>query len=218
MPPLTVASLATIITSRPDTRPMPVTMPRAGASSSYMSDAASGDTRGTASRIEQPRDPLAHGQLALRSRCRSIAFAPPPSRARAQPLTQRRRPAGPFWSRLAWKTGSAGSTWVQRKHRLSGQSSVARFSGHRHQPQQSVLNPQAGQRQTACMRHISATPQRSHIHLCPTAVASVTFERRRLGRFRGVGIAHARELCHARRYARVRKPRSRAASCNETVA
>jgi len=28
-------------------------------------------------------------------------------------------------------------------------------------PQQSVLNPQAGQRQTACMRYISA-PQRSH--------------------------------------------------------
>jgi hypothetical protein len=42
---------------------------------------------------------------------------------------------------------------------------VARFSGQRHQPQQSVLNPQAGQRQTACIRYISATPQRSHIIL-----------------------------------------------------
>jgi hypothetical protein len=30
-----------------------------------------------------------------------------------------------------------------------------------YQPQQSVLNPQAGHRQTACMRNISA-PQRSH--------------------------------------------------------
>jgi len=30
-----------------------------------------------------------------------------------------------------------------------------------HQPQQSVLKPQAGQRQTACMRNISA-PHRSH--------------------------------------------------------
>ena len=32
---------------------------------------------------------------------------------------------------------------------------------YRHHPQQSVLNPQAGQRQTACMRYISV-PQRSH--------------------------------------------------------
>jgi len=31
----------------------------------------------------------------------------------------------------------------------------------RYQPQQSVLNPQLGQRQTACMRNISV-PQRSH--------------------------------------------------------
>jgi hypothetical protein len=34
------------------------------------------------------------------------------------------------------------------------------INGHYH-PQQSVLKPQAGQRQTACMRYISA-PQRSH--------------------------------------------------------
>ena len=31
----------------------------------------------------------------------------------------------------------------------------------RYHPQQSVLKPQAGQRQTACIRYIS-TPQRSH--------------------------------------------------------
>ena len=37
---------------------------------------------------------------------------------------------------------------------------VARTST-RYQPQQSVLNPQAGQRQTACMRYIAALPQRS---------------------------------------------------------
>jgi len=48
---------------------------------------------------------------------------------------------------------------------LSGLLSVARFSAQRHQPQQSVLNPQAGQRQTACIRYISATPHRSHIIL-----------------------------------------------------
>jgi hypothetical protein len=33
----------------------------------------------------------------------------------------------------------------------------------RYQPQQSVLNPQVGQRQTACIRNISAWPQRSQI-------------------------------------------------------
>jgi len=41
----------------------------------------------------------------------------------------------------------------------SRQSAVGRPL--RYHPQQSVLNPQAGQRQTACMRYISA-PQRSH--------------------------------------------------------
>ena len=44
MPPLTVASLATIATSRPPTTPMPVTIPADGASPSYMSQAASGDS------------------------------------------------------------------------------------------------------------------------------------------------------------------------------
>jgi hypothetical protein len=32
-----------------------------------------------------------------------------------------------------------------------------------YQPQQSVLNPHSGQRQTACIRYISALPQRSQI-------------------------------------------------------
>ena len=31
----------------------------------------------------------------------------------------------------------------------------------RYQPQQSVLKPHSGQRQTACIRYISAFPQRS---------------------------------------------------------
>jgi hypothetical protein len=54
---------------------------------------------------------------------------------------------------------------LERKHRLSGLSSVAKVSAQCHQPQQSVLNPQAGQRQTACIRYISATPHRSQIIL-----------------------------------------------------
>jgi hypothetical protein len=37
----------------------------------------------------------------------------------------------------------------------------SRLEDVHYQPQQSVLNPQAGQRQTACMRYISS-PQRSH--------------------------------------------------------
>jgi hypothetical protein len=44
-----------------------------------------------------------------------------------------------------------------------------------HQPQQSVLNPQAGQRQTACIRYISA-PQRSQsVFSSPRADAVVVF-------------------------------------------
>jgi hypothetical protein len=39
-----------------------------------------------------------------------------------------------------------------------------------YQPQQSVLNPQLGQRQTACMRNISAV-QRSHSTLSVAGVA-----------------------------------------------
>ena len=38
---------------------------------------------------------------------------------------------------------------------------VSRATNGRYHPQQSVLKPQAGQRQTACMRYISA-PHRSH--------------------------------------------------------
>src|SRR6185295_10004427 len=37
----------------------------------------------------------------------------------------------------------------------------SRLEDVHHHPQQSVLNPHAGHRQTACMRYIS-TPQRSH--------------------------------------------------------
>ena len=44
MPPLTVASLATTSTVRPETEPTPVTMPPAGTSSSYMPPAASGES------------------------------------------------------------------------------------------------------------------------------------------------------------------------------
>src|SRR5437016_5176069 len=83
VPPLTVASFATMTHSRCCTRPMPVTMPAAGASSSYIPFAASGDN----SRNGVPGS----SNAAMRSRtgsfpcwrCRSTYFAPPPSRAAA---------------------------------------------------------------------------------------------------------------------------------------
>ena len=66
MPPLTVASLATMSTSRPETRPMPVTMPAPGASSSYMPQAASGESsRNGEPGSMQPFDPLSDRKLSL---------------------------------------------------------------------------------------------------------------------------------------------------------
>jgi hypothetical protein len=59
---------------------------------------------------------------------------------------------------LVLKVASSGLAWDWR-------TSISRMSviGSRldYHPQQSVLNPHAGQRHTACMRYISA-PQRSH--------------------------------------------------------
>ena len=64
---MTVASLATITHSRPETRPTPVMMPAAGASSSYIPVAASGDSsRNGRRRIEQGIDPVPGQQLAPR--------------------------------------------------------------------------------------------------------------------------------------------------------
>ena len=61
---------------------------------------------------------------------------------------------------------------------VAGEDRIARIDvriedGH-HQPQQSVLNPQLGQRQTACMRYISA-PQRSQRTFSDSAAARAVF-------------------------------------------
>jgi hypothetical protein len=48
-------------------------------------------------------------------------------------------------------------------------------------PQQSVLKPQAGQRQTACIRYISAAPHRSQIILSLVGAATLTDEMGRTG-------------------------------------
>jgi hypothetical protein len=44
-----------------------------------------------------------------------------------------------------------------------------RLENVHYQPQQSVLKPHSGQRQTACIRYISALPQRSQIILSTRA-------------------------------------------------
>ncbi len=62
---MTVASLATITHSRPDTRPIPVMIPAPGASPSYSPWAASGESsRNGLRRVEQRVDPVAGQQLA----------------------------------------------------------------------------------------------------------------------------------------------------------
>src|SRR5262249_9431714 len=81
-PALTVASLAMTMTSRPCTRPTPVTTPAEGAPphSRYMPHAAH--------RPSSKNDVSGSMSLAMRSRavrrplscCRAMAFAPPPSR------------------------------------------------------------------------------------------------------------------------------------------
>ena len=125
---------------------MPVTMPALGASPSYMSHAASGDS----SRNGEP------GSISVSmrsrtgilpcSRCRATYFAPPPWR------TWSRRPRYSVDERL--HTVAIGAE-------LRAAGVDVRVETFHHHPQQSVLNRQEGQRHTACMRYMSA-PQRSH--------------------------------------------------------
>src|SRR5438128_4401398 len=83
VPPLTVASFAMIRHSRCCTRPMPVTRPAHGASSSYIPFAASGES--------SRNGVFGSSSAAIRSRTgnfpcclwRSMYFGPPPSRASA---------------------------------------------------------------------------------------------------------------------------------------
>ena len=126
---------------------MPVTSPAPGAVPSYIPPAASGESsregRGV---VEQPVNPLPRRQLAL--------CAPARRRFRAAS-----RPRG-------------GTTLFQlahqRRHRRMVRAVVGRIGPDggsepvHHQPQQSVLYRQLGQRQTACILNISA-PHRSQM-------------------------------------------------------
>src|SRR5262249_39985808 len=72
----------------------------------------------------------------------------------AAPLSRRRRP-------VAQLADERRHPFMVALEALARGIDAALKTVH-HQPQQSVLSPQDGQRQTACMRNISA-PQRSHM-------------------------------------------------------
>src|SRR6266508_1423843 len=79
-PPFTVASFATITHSVPDTRPMPVTIPADGASSSYMPNAASGDSSRNGVPGSRRRSTRSRGSSLPARTCRSRACSGPPRR------------------------------------------------------------------------------------------------------------------------------------------
>ena len=95
--------------------------------------------------IDQRLDALAHRHLALFAMARQILRA----------------------AALAHLLEARAVLVDQRLHaiaigaELSAVDIDVRVEAFHHQPQQSVLNRQEGQRQTACMRYMSA-PQRSH--------------------------------------------------------
>src|SRR6266511_414593 len=79
VPPLTVASLATITHSSPSTTPIPVTIPAPGACPSYRSHAASVLSSRKAESGSTSRSIRSRASSFPRERCRSTAFGPPPA-------------------------------------------------------------------------------------------------------------------------------------------
>src|SRR5581483_2268611 len=79
VPPLTVASLATITHSRPSTMPIPVTIPADGAWPSYTSQAASADSSRKALPGSTRRSTRSRAVSLPRERCRSTDAPPPPA-------------------------------------------------------------------------------------------------------------------------------------------
>jgi len=82
-PPFTVESFATIITSRPATRPIPVIMPAAGASESYMPCALSCQSSRKGEPGSSRRSTRSRGKSLPRATCRSRMRSGPPSAALA---------------------------------------------------------------------------------------------------------------------------------------
>src|SRR5579863_1609562 len=92
VPPFTVASLAITTHSRPSTTPMPVTMPADGASSRYISQAASAENSRNGDRGSSSRRTRSRAGILSRATCRAIASAPPPAitfvvRSRSSPTS-----------------------------------------------------------------------------------------------------------------------------------
>ena len=124
MPPLTVASLATTTQIVPSMRPMPVTMPAAGASSSYRPPAASGlSSRNARARVEQAIDALADGQLAA-LRCRAIDRSSPAGAA-----ARDRRLARPQLGDQGVHRGAVRAALVGRGVEPAAQDGHARMIG-----------------------------------------------------------------------------------------
>ena len=108
---MTVASLATITHSRPDTRPIPVMMPAPGASSSYMPSAASGDSSRNGEAGSSSPATRSRGSSLPRAVCRSLARCGPPRAATAsRSLSSPARAS--FTLAFCWNTGSCGSASV----------------------------------------------------------------------------------------------------------
>ena len=127
--------------------------------------------------IEQPVDALAHRQLALLAMPLDVLGAAAVARA-AQPFAQ-----------LGDQLLPCARDWLEsadRRGRCESRASTSRSSR--------VLKPQAGQRQTACMRYISA-PQRSQSILVSPAGGVLSADLSGvIGRATGsgrVGVGHA---------------------------
>ena len=147
MPPLTVASLATISTSRPATAPDARSRRRRRrVAVVHVPGRQRRQLEERRARIDELFDALAHRQLALL----------------AMPLTGiwRRRPGGPCSAArdIRRRAPASDRGWREIQSPLV---SICESKTVHHHPQQSVLNRHAGQRHTACMRYMSA-PQRSH--------------------------------------------------------
>ena len=105
VPPLTVASLATITHSRPSTTPIPVTIPADGAWPSYSvpgGERRELEERGV--RVDEPVDPLARGQLPARAVALDRALAAAArdqGRALAQLGDERAHPLAPAREEVA---------------------------------------------------------------------------------------------------------------------
>src|SRR5271165_4816941 len=109
VPPLTVASLATMMHSTPSTCPMPVTMPALGASPLYISHAASAENSRNAECGSMSSSTRSRAGSLPRATCLAIASAPPPCatsawRAASSSSNDTKR------SRFAANSGDAGST------------------------------------------------------------------------------------------------------------